>query len=225
MPNRFRLLPDITLWSHFSGDNVARPRPRSVMRPHLGVRIATLRVAAALMGARLRHGWHSYAGDEAQVAYPAALATSAQSTVSAAPVGGQEVSRHAARAAITTNVAAPKPTGYASETIRLVLKPKLIGSRCATTDLSMRTEAREDSVVVGVHAERRLSITAITNQHREVGPHRRQEPGCAPHHLLAADCQSCGAPARLDSRRQRYRRVADPHARLAQQLLHSGGLT
>jgi hypothetical protein len=92
-----------------------------------------------------------------QVAYLAASTTSAESTAS---VRGRckEASRHAARAAIR-NDAAPK--GSASETIRPILRLKVIRSSYATTDLNGRTEAIGESFVgCVVHAGRKRSITA-----------------------------------------------------------------
>jgi uncharacterized protein YgiM (DUF1202 family) len=80
-------------------------------------------------------------------------------------VGCKEASGHAARAAIR-NDAAPRLKGSASETIRPILRLKVIRSRYATTDLNVRTEAIEESSVgCVVHAGTKLSIT-VTNGFR-----------------------------------------------------------
>jgi uncharacterized protein YgiM (DUF1202 family) len=101
-----------------------------------------------------------------QVTYPAASTASAESTASA-HVRWQEASRHAAGAAIR-NDAAPKLKDSASETMRPILRLKVIRSSYATTDLNVRTEAKEESSVgCVVPAGRKLSITAtVTNEFR-----------------------------------------------------------
>jgi uncharacterized protein YgiM (DUF1202 family) len=98
-----------------------------------------------------------------QVAYLAASIASAESTTSAC-VRRKEARRHAARAAIR-NDAAPKLKGYASETMRPILRPKAIRSSYATPDLNVRTEANEESSIgCVVHGGRKLAIaTTVTN--------------------------------------------------------------
>jgi hypothetical protein len=94
-----------------------------------------------------------------QVAYLAASTTSAESTATAR-VRCKEASRHATRAAIR-NDAAPKLKGSASETMSPILRLKVIHSSYATTDLNVRTEAKEESSDgCVVPAGRKLSITA-----------------------------------------------------------------
>jgi len=100
-----------------------------------------------------------------QAAYLAASTTSAVSTASAR-VGPKEASRHAARAAIR-NDAAPKLKDSASQTMP-ILRLMVIRSSYATTDLNVRTEAKEESSVgCVVPAGRKLSITAtVINEFR-----------------------------------------------------------
>jgi hypothetical protein len=47
------------------------------------------------------------------------------------------------------NVTAAKPKSSASETITLILPLKVTDSEYATTDLTVRTEARDNASVVG----------------------------------------------------------------------------
>ena len=100
-----------------------------------------------------------------QVAYLAASTTSAVSTASAR-VGPKEASRHAARAAIR-NDAVTKLKDSASQTMP-ILRLMVIRSSYATTDLNVRTEAKEESSVgCVVPAGRKLSITAtVINEFR-----------------------------------------------------------
>jgi hypothetical protein len=97
-----------------------------------------------------------------QVACLAASITSTESTASAC-VRRKEASRHAARA--IRNDTAPKLKGSASETLRPILRLKVIRSSYATPDLNVRTEAKDKSSVdCVVLADRKLSIAAtVTN--------------------------------------------------------------
>src|SRR4029453_8069313 len=79
-----------------------------------------------------------------QVAYSAASTTSADSTASGG-VAWPEASR-TAPAAIRHNKAS-KLNGSASETIRPILRSKVIGGSFATTDLTVRTAAEDESSV------------------------------------------------------------------------------
>jgi Bacterial SH3 domain len=112
-------------------------------------------------------------GDEAQVAYPAPPSTaSVEPTESPTRVRGEELSRHIVRTRIKS-IPAPKPKSSASETIRPILRLKVIDTKYATTALNIRTEASQSaSVVAVVDAGTKLSVTAtVSNGFRYISYH------------------------------------------------------
>ena len=176
MANLLRLLSEITVWSHFLGECV-----------HVAVS-ATGDAAAPWSAESTTYcsgasGIARYAGVPAAVApgvmQVASLATSTTSaeSIASARVPCKEASRHAARAAIR-NDAAPKLKGSASETMRPILRLKVIRSSYATTDLNVRTEAKEESSVgCIVHVLRKLSIAATVTTDSDASHTRAEVAG------------------------------------------------
>jgi hypothetical protein len=132
------------------------------MRPSLAVRAGRIAVPTVVITALgVGVAGAVMPGDTPQVAYPAPASTAAVEASSLETAArSQELSRRNTRPAVKV---ALKPETTASETIRPIPTPKLkvIDTKYATTELNVRTEAKEDSsVVAAVDAGTKLSVTA-----------------------------------------------------------------
>lgn len=120
------------------------------MRPPLAARAARIAVPAVVITALgVGVAGAVLPGDGAQVAYPAPASTASIELSPSETSRQQELSRRVTRPPVKV-ASMPRPKSSASETIAPIPRLKITGSKYATTDLNVRTEAKDGSSVVAV---------------------------------------------------------------------------